>query len=68
MRIDDFTQADISLICSHVNSYPRAAQRQAPIKLARVALPQSLLDSLGIEEIPADDVIMSPKLIERKQK
>lgn len=63
--IDSFTQADMALITSHVNSYPRAAQRQAPIKLARVALPQSLLDNLGIEEIPSDEVIMTPKLIKQ---
>lgn len=64
MSIDSLTQSDMALICSHVNSYPRAARRQAPIKLARAALPQCLLDGLGIKEIPADDVVMTPKLIE----
>lgn len=63
--IDSLTQAGMALICSHVNSYPRAARRQAPIKLARIALPQSLLENLGIEEIPSDEVIMTPELLER---
>lgn len=63
--MDALTSSDMALICSHVNSYPRAARRQAPIKLASVALPECLLESLGIEEIPPDEVIMTPKLIKR---
>lgn len=60
---DGLTQCDIARIASHVNSYPRAAQGQAPIRLAKVVLPQSLLDGLGIEEIPPDEVVMTPDLI-----
>ena len=66
--IDPLTQTDMALICSHVNSYPRAARGRAPIKLAEVALPESLLESLGIEEIPSDEVIMTPELLERKHR
>ena len=66
--IDSLTQTDMALICSHVNSYPRAARGRAPIKLAEVALPESLLGSLGIEEIPSDEVIMTPELLERKHR
>ncbi len=61
--IDGFEQSDISLVCSHVNSYPRAARGQTPIKLAKAALPACLLESLGVEEIAPDNVIMTPELI-----
>lgn len=61
--IDGLTQSDISLVCSHVNSYPRAARGQAPIKLAKAALPACLLESLGVEEIAPDEVVMTPELI-----
>ncbi len=53
----------ISLVCSHVNSYPRAGVGVAPIKLAQVLLPQNLLESLGVEPIAADSVIMTPQLL-----
>lgn len=60
---DTLEFGDISLVCSHVNSYPRAGVGAAPIKMARVLLPPNLLESLGIEEIDADLVVMTPNLL-----
>lgn len=55
--------ADVSLACSHVNSYVRPGQGAAPIQLASLALPKNLLERLGIERVPPDDVIMKPSLL-----
>lgn len=64
-NFDALSFADVSLVCSHVNPYPRAGQLAAPIELAKLVLPQNLLDSLGICHIPSDDVIMTPSLLKQ---
>lgn len=60
---DALTFGDVAEACSHVNSYPRPGQGAAPLKLASLALPANLLESLGVHAIPPDDVIMTPKLL-----
>ena len=62
---DALTQWDVSYVCSHVNSYVRAGQGVAPVILASLVLPKNLLESLGIEAIAPDDVIMKPNLLEQ---
>ena len=57
--------ADVSLVCSQVNSFPRAVASISPIRLACALLSAYLLESLGIEEIEADSCVMAPKLLER---
>lgn len=53
-------------VCSHVNSSLRLAIGNAnPMALAKVALPASLLDGLGLELVSPADVEMRPELIER---
>lgn len=59
---DALAQWDVSVACSHVNSYVQAGQGVAPIALASLALPASLLESLGITAVPPDDVVMRPSL------
>ena len=61
---DALDQWDISLACSHVNSYIRASQGAPPIALASITLPKNMLDSLDIVTISPDDVVMKPKLLE----
>ena len=60
---DALTQWDVSVACSHVNSYVRAGQGAAPMALASLALPANLLESLGITAVPPDDVVMRPGLL-----
>lgn len=60
---DVLTQWDVSVACSHVNSYVRAGQGAAPIALASLALPANLLESLGVAAVPPDDVVMKPSLL-----
>lgn len=47
-----------------MNSYVRAGQGAAPIDLARLALPESLLECLGITRVGPDEVVMKPSLLE----
>ena len=60
---DALTQWDVSIVCSHVNSYVRAGQWVAPIALASLVLPASLLESLGVATVPPDEVVMRPSLL-----
>lgn len=60
----DLTPRDVAIISSHVNSYTRPALGGvAPLTLASQVLPSDLIDGLGIEPIPPDDVMLKPKLI-----
>lgn len=60
---DALTPWEVAVACSHVNSYVRAGQGAAPIALASLVLPQSLLANLGIVAVPPDEVVMKPKLL-----
>lgn len=53
-------------ICSHANSSLRLSIGDAsPMALAKVALPASLLEGLGLELVPPDELETRPELIER---
>lgn len=53
-------------ICSHVNSSLRKSIGDAsPLQLARLCLPASLLNGLGIDTITPEDVDLTPNLIEK---
>lgn len=53
-------------ICSHANSSLRLSIGDAsPMKLAKAALPPSLLEGLGLDVVPPDDVETRPELITR---
>ena len=53
-------------ICSHANSSMRLSIGDAsPMALAKTALPQSLIEGLGLELIAPDDVETRPELIGR---
>ena len=49
---------------SHVNSYPLARwSGKCPLEVAAGLIPQQLLDELGIERVPADEVVLKPYLM-----
>ena len=53
-------------ICSHANSSLRLAIGDtSPMALAKAALPASLLEGLGLELVPPDEVETRPELIDR---
>lgn len=63
LELDAWLVADI---CSHANSSLRLAIGNAsPMALAKAALPLNLLEGLGLELIPPEQVETRPELIER---
>jgi IS30 family transposase len=54
----------LAVVCSHVNSYSRPSLGGAsPLQLAMHSLPKGLLDLLGVEYVPPEEVVMKPSLI-----
>lgn len=61
---DKLSAWDVAVCCSHVNSYPLARwSGKCPLEVAAGLLPQPLLDELGIERVPADEVVLKPYLM-----
>lgn len=61
--------ADLALAMSHVNSSPRPSlMGMSPLRVFRAALGEdadALLDALGVEEVPAGELLLKPELINR---
>lgn len=63
---DDYTQKDINLMMSHINSSPRQSLGGlTPLTLAKLMLPEKLLVHFGLKEIPADEIILTPALLKK---
>ena len=62
---DKLSVWDVAVCCSHVNSYPLARKSGTfrPIEAAAAIVPSCLLDALGIERVPADEVTLKPYLM-----
>ena len=64
MSVQNLTQADMTLVSNHVNSYPRPEfENVIPYELASKAMPEDFFILLGLEQIPQKEVILSPDLI-----
>ena len=61
---DRLSAWDVAVCCSHVNSYPvgRLGGRCA-IEASEGAVPRGLLEFLGVERVPADEVCLRPWLM-----
>lgn len=63
---DAYSQNDIRLIMSHINSSPRQSLGGlSPMALAKLMLPSELLDYFGLTEIPADEIVLTPALLKK---
>lgn len=63
---DRYTQADINLMMSHINSAARQSLGGlSPIELAKMTLPKELLDYFALTEISADEIILTPALLNK---
>lgn len=61
---DKLTQWDTYRIMNHINSSARASLNGlAPIKLAQLLFDQNTLDTLHLQEISPDDIILTPDLL-----
>lgn len=63
---DDYSQRDINLMMSHINSAPRQILGGlSPMALAKLMLSHELLDFFALTEIPADEIILTPALLKK---
>ena len=62
---DDYSQEDITLMMSHINSSPRQSLGgMSPLKLAKLMLPSEVIDYFGLTEIPDDEIVLTPALLQ----
>lgn len=63
---DSYTQDDINLMMSHINSAARQSLGgMSPMALAKLTLPLELLNYFGLIEIPADEIVLTPALLKK---
>lgn len=63
---DDLQQQDIDLMCSHINSYKRKKlNNRSAHQLFSLLYGEDALSSFNLREIPANDIILTPKLLKR---
>ena len=62
-EVANITQADISLVLSHANSYSRPSREdKSPYDLFAFRYGTALLDKLGIRRIAPGDIVLKPSL------
>lgn len=65
--LEPFFQSDITLMMNHINSYSRKAlYGKSPYELATKILPEDFFSLLGLEMIKAEEIILKPSLLKRK--
>ena len=63
---DHITQPMLDVIMSHVNSYSRPSLAdKAPTDLFAYTFGTHVLEALGMKRIPANEIILKPKLIDQ---
>ncbi len=63
---DDFTQDDISLMMSHINSYSREKLNdKSPFDTFSFLYGYDVLEKLGIRRIPANEILLKPSLLKK---
>jgi IS30 family transposase len=66
--LKDITQWELADVFSHVNSCRRASLHgKAPIEVASAVIPEEFFDALGYRLIDADEVMLTPKLLNTRE-
>ena len=66
ISLQNMDSVTLALICSHVNSSIRkGCGNAAPFQLAALCTPPGLLDKLGLQLIPPNEVIAAPNVLYR---
>ncbi len=64
--LDQYMQADITLMMNHVNSYCRKKLHgKCPYDVAMNVLPEDFFGFLGLEKVPPEEVNLTPELLIR---
>lgn len=62
--LDGLTQAKVELLFSHVNSYVRGSnENRTPYDLMAARFGGGFMEAIGVERIPAKDVLLKPSLL-----
>lgn len=62
--IGQYTQEQIDLMMSHINSYARKRLgNKSPYEIFEFQYGKDLLDAFHLQKIPADEIILSPELL-----
>ena len=62
--INDYTQEQIDLMMSHINSYSRKKLgNKSPYEVFEFQYGRKILDAFHLQKIPADEIILSPDLL-----
>ena len=63
--LGQYTQEQINLMMSHINSYARPRLgNKSPYDVFAFQYGEDILSVLGIKRIPADEIILTPKIFE----
>ena len=63
--LGQYTQEQINLMMSHINSYARPKLgNKSPYDVFAFQYGEDILSVLGIKRIPADEIILTPKIFE----
>ena len=66
--LNPYNQEDMTVLMSHINSTRRSKHNgKSPFELASGPEFEKLKQVLGIEEIPADDIVLDPRLLHRQE-
>lgn len=66
--LNPYDQEDMTVLMSHINSTKRSKHNgKSPFELASGPEFKKLKQVLGIEEIPADDIVLDPRLLHRQE-
>lgn len=61
---DALSALDAAVLTSHVNSYPLAGRGgRCAFEIASGLLPRELLEAMGWERVPSDEVVLTPELL-----
>lgn len=64
VEIGQYTQEQINLMMSHINSYASKKDRnEDPYEMFEVQYGKDLLNAFYPQKIPADEIILSPELL-----
>jgi IS30 family transposase len=64
VSFESLTHSQVAMLCSHINSYPRASSESTPFRQILEVLPARTLIGLGIMPVGARDVMLSPVLLD----
>lgn len=64
VSLNCYTQEDISLVCSHINSlFRKELNGMCPFDLVEKYIPTNILHTLGFKKINSSDVNLTPHLL-----